>query len=743
MMKADREVLIKKAFREALKESKAPGGVLYVGTSDSVHLHVASGYRQTFPKTRPAKKDTLYDLASVTKVVGTATAIMQLKEQQKLSLDQPVTDFVPLPELSQITLKHLLTHTSGLVAVERYFTSMTSLDAMLQRYAKEGIESLPDVEHLYSDVGYMLLGRVVEEASRESLEVYCQKNIFAPLEMNRTSYNPPKSWVANCAPTENDPWRGKLVHGEVHDENTWAVGGISGHAGIFSNAPDLAKFCRGLMTGKILKLDTLREMTTMNQKPLYPWQGIGWQIDPWSTKKTGFLPSRAAFGHTGWTGTSIWMDVDTDLFVILLSNTCHPDREDRDNETLRRTVHTAIGKTFYTHTNTHSGLDRLVRENFKIIEDRRFALLTNHAAVDQHSRHILDVLGFVPDLQLKRLYSPEHGIRGQAEAGEKIEGQDSAVPVTSLYGKQKAPAPHELAEIDVFLIDLQDIGARYYTYMATMKACLEACAEADVPVVVLDRPNPVNGITLEGPIAENTNSLVSSTAIPIRHGMTMGELAVWFQENDLKRANLKLEINYLDNWQPKRMFDECTLPWIAPSPNMPDPDTALLYIGTCLIEGTNLNEGRGTETPFKILGAPWLDAQAVLKNISQKDHMGCRLEGQKYTPTSIPGKATNPKYNDEECNGIRIHVEDPKKVSAFQLAVAILSAIQKTHSDKLEFIPFFDTLAGGPDVRERILDGQSASRMIKAYKPGLERFNQQRPHLYNEEGIPYSFLEED
>jgi uncharacterized protein YbbC (DUF1343 family)/CubicO group peptidase (beta-lactamase class C family) len=742
-MKADQEVSIKKAFKEALKESQAPGGVLYIGDSHSTHLHIASGNRQTFPKMKPAKKDTLYDLASVTKVVGTATAIMQLRDLQKLSLDQPITDFVPLPELNQITLKHLLTHTSGLVAVERYFTSMTSLDAMLQRYAKEGIEYLPNVEHLYSDVGYMLLGRVVEEASREPLDTYCNKHIFTPLDMNRTSYNPPKAWLNNCAPTENDPWRGKLVHGEVHDENTWAVGGISGHAGIFSNALDLAKFCRGLMTGKILKLDSLREMTTMNIKPLYPWQGLGWQIDPWSTKKTGFLPSRVAFGHTGWTGTSIWMDLDKDLFTILLSNTCHPNREDRDNETLRRIVHTAIGNSFYTHTNTHTGLDRLIRENFKVIEDRRIALLTNHAAVDQHGRHILDVLGYAPDLQLKRLYSPEHGIRGQAEAGEKIEGQESSIPVTSLYGKQKAPELDELKQIDVFLIDLQDIGARYYTYMATMKACLEACAQADVPVVVLDRPNPVNGITIEGPIAQNTTSLVSSTAIPIRHGMTMGELAVWFQENDLKHANLQLDINYLDNWQPHRMFDECTLPWFPPSPNMPDPHTALLYVGTCLIEGTNLNEGRGTETPFKILGAPWLDTKAVLKEISPKDSVGCRLESKKYTPVSIPGKASNPKYNNEECNGIRIHIHEPKKVHAFQLTIAVLTAIQKIQPDKLEFNSFFDTLAGGPDIRERFKKGQSANKIIKAYQTELEQFNQQRPRLYNEEGIPYSILEKD
>ena len=729
--------LYKTLLHNAVAESKSPGAVLYVGDLQTTHAHIAEGYRQLIPKKKSARRDTLYDLASLTKVVGTITAIMQLRDRGLINLDQPITDFVPLPPFHKMTLRHLMTHTSGLVAVERYFESMTSQEEMFQNYAVGGIESDVDWEHRYSDVGYMLLGKVVEQVSRESLEVYFEKNIFAPLGMKRTSFNPPEEWRKNCAATENDPWRGKIMLGEVHDENTWAVGGISGHAGLFSTADDLAIFCRALLSGKLLNRKTVAEMVTMGIKPFYPWQGLGWQIDPWSSKKTGFLPSRTTFGHTGWTGTSIWLDSDTGPFVILLSNTCHPNRRSRDNETLRRVVHTEVGNMFYTETNAHTGLDRLVRENFKAIENKRIALLTNHAAVDQRGKHILEVLDYAPELQLVRLYSPEHGIRGQAEAGEKVHSQTATVPVISLYGAQKAPSRDELKKIDLFVVDLQDIGARYYTYMATMRRCMRACAEADVPVLILDRPNPLGGEVLEGPIAVNTDSLVCCSPIPIRHGMTMGELATWFARTDLRESRLTLSVKLLDNWQPRRLFSECQLPWIAPSPNIPTPEAALWYVGICLFEGTNLNEGRGTDTPFEVVGAPWLNGEAVIKDIPEKDIPGVRLEAITYTPVSIPGKSTSPRFMDEACEGIRLHLESPKDARPFRTAVALLAAIQKNHPDELAWdgSPPVDLLAGGPDLRLRIQRGESASAIVQAYADAVEDFDKHRPRLYDEDGI--------
>lgn len=725
----------------AVESAKAPGAVLYVGDRDHTYVHQAAGDRQLLPSRIETHKDTHYDLASLTKVVATTTAILQLRDRGILSLSDSITDYIPIRAFETITLLHLFTHTSGLVPVERYFESMHSMEEMLHHYGRDGIEREIDIEHAYSDVGFMLLGKVVELAGRMPLDRYCAENIFEPLGMHRTGYNPPEAWKKNCAATENDPWRRKVVLGEVHDENSWAIGGVSGHAGLFSTAEDLAIFCRALLGGDLLKSDTASEMIAFGTKPLYPWQGLGWQVDPWATKKIGFLPSRRAFGHTGWTGTSLWLDPDKELFCILLSNTCHPDRKSRDNEMLRRVVHTAVAKEFYTTTNAHSGLDRLIRENFGRINGKRIALLTNHAAVDQSGRHILDVLPDARELNLVQLYSPEHGIRGQAEAGEKISGQESAIPVVSLYGNRAEPSREELSGIDLFVVDLQDIGARYYTYMATMRRCMETCARLKVPILVLDRPNPLGGITMEGPIAENTDSLVSCTAIPIRHGMTMGELATWFVQNELKDRNVKLTINYLDNWQPHRLFPECSLPWKAPSPNMSTPETALLYIGMCLIEGTNLNEGRGTETPFAILGAPWLDADAVVGDMGEDDLPGLSLSAVSYTPRSIPGKSANPKFRDVACRGIRVTVTDAKNVCAFRMVIAVLQSTRMRHPDDFDFIPFFDTLAGGPDLRTRIEAGESTESIIERYDEQHTAFEEIRPRLYDDDGIPYEFIE--
>lgn len=731
------------ALRQAVLKAGAPGAVLHVGDLDRDYLVDAVGFRQLIPVRRPAHTDTLYDLASLTKVVATTTAVMKLCDAGHFDLSDSIADYVPIPAFRPLTIENLLTHTSGLVAFEHYYLTMRDLDAMLTRYAAEGIEDPPNEVHRYSDVGFMLLGKLVELVARDSLDAYCRREIFEPLGMTRTAFRPPEAWRGNCAPTEDDPWRQGILIGEVHDQNTWAVGGVSGQAGLFSCAGDLAKFCRAFLRGKILAPSTVDEILQFNRVPLYPWQGLGWQIDPWSSKKTGFLTSRTAFGHTGWTGTSIWMDRDNGLFVILLSNTCHPSRDDRDNETLRRIVHLAVSEEFYASSNTHSGLDRLVRENFAAIEEKRYALLTNHAAVDQLGRHILDVLRYTREAELKFLYSPEHGLRGQAEAGELVQTQSGPVPVISLYGEQKAPSKNELAEIDLFVVDLQDVGARYYTYMATMRRCLEACAQAGVPVLVLDRPNPLGGTVLEGPIASDTTSLVSSTAIPIRHGMTMGELALWFQQSDLADLDLDLTVNWLDNWPPRRLFNECNLPWVPPSPNLPAPESALLYVGMCLFEGTNLNEGRGTETPFSVVGAPWLDAGAVIERIHRLESVGAELEQVFYVPESIPGKAAHPRYEGETCHGIRIHVSNAHRLRPFTLAVALIAAIRDVHPSefKLDGSPAFDTLAGGPDLRKRIEVGHSALRIAEHYADALREFDAKRPRLYNRDGIPIELLE--
>ncbi len=725
---------LREALIESVRVSNSPGAVAYVGDRWGAVLHEATGNRQLVPAPMKAEVSTIYDLASLTKVVATTTAVMQLHEAGKVQLDLPVSHYLPIPAFRAFTLRHCLTHSAGLVPGLPYYKECSSIDEMLQRYADVPLKSQPGTRWLYSDVGFMILGRIVELIAADSLDAYCRKHIFEPLGMADTGFKPDTAHRARCAATENCPWRGTLMVGEVHDENAYAAGGVAGHAGLFGTAADLATFVRALLSGKILRPDTLNEMTRTPQIPAWPWQGIGWQLDGWSSKNSGFLTSRTTMGHSGWTGTSLWMDWKRGQFAILLGNTCHPSRSARNNPDFRRIFHAAVSKALYKNTiNTHSGLDRLQREDFGDLRGKRVALLTHHAAVDQLGRHILDVFALAPDVQLKLLYSPEHGIRGHAEAGESVPSENGNIPVISLYGARKAPTAEELSGIDWFVIDLQDVGARYYTYAATMKACLEACVLADVPVLILDRPNPVGGAILEGPIAINTGSPVCWGAVPIRHGMTMGEIALHFQRTEFAGTKLSVSVSALDNWLPSRFFDACSLPWLPPSPNIPDAGTAILYTGTCLFEGTNLNEGRGTETPFEVIGAPWLDSAAVLSILDEEACAGIQVDAIKYTPVSIPGKASSPRYQDTLCNGLRLTLLDAHAARPFAATVALIAAIRKTHPAEFAWGPSFDLLAGSDDLRTRLEQGEGWREIIAAYAPGIAAFEAVRPRLYRDE----------
>jgi uncharacterized protein YbbC (DUF1343 family) len=251
-----------------------------------------------------------------------------------------------------------------------------------------------------------------------------------------------------------------------------------------------------------------------------------------------------------------------------------------------------------------------------------------------------------------------------------------------------------------------------------------------VPFHVLDRPNPIGGTVLEGPVATTFGSNVCCAPIPIRHGMTMGETAMYFEKRFLVGSGLKLTVHLADNWPREFLFHQCTLPWNPPSPNIPAPDTALLYIGMCLFEGVNLNEGRGTATPFQLVGAPWLDAEAVVASLDLEMASGCSVSPVTYTPRSLPGKSSNPRYQDLECGGLFVSVATPDRVRAFGLAVAILAAVLRTHPGQVEWRSMFDLLAGGPWLREQLLAGRSAREIVAAVQPSLDAFEKERPKLY-------------
>ena len=721
------QVVLDKAVRDA----KAPGAVAFAGHHDKDLFYGASGYRAIIPDRLRAEKDTLYDLASLTKVVCTTTCILLLHERGALDLEQPVSEIIPVPSFRRFTVRHLLTHTAGLPSHKVWYKETKGLDAYVERIGTLELGWEPGLRRNYSDLGFMLLAKVVELVGRDSLDAFAEAHIFKPLAMKHTGFNPAAKQRKSCAATEDCLWRGKVMQGEVHDENAYAIGGVSGHAGLFAPADDLARFCRAMIGEKLLKRETLSKVSDPRNVATYPWQGLGWKMDPWAGGSEGYLPARRAIGHTGWTGTSIWMDLDAGYFSILLSNTPHPDRTRRRNRTLRQTFHDPLVRaTYHRQSNVHTGLDRVVWDGFDPVKGKRIGLLTNQGAVDSLGRHILDVLALDHDVEVAQLFSPEHGFTGQAEAGEKVANQRAQVPVVSLYGEQKRPTAAQLQGLDLFVIDLPDIGARYYTYMSTMKDCMEACARAGVAVHILDRPNPLGGEVLEGPVATRTNSLVCSAPIPIRHGMTLGELALFYKQIDTGLSRLKLTVSRLDNWPRRVMAPDNSLPWVSPSPNIPNFDSALLYIGMCLFEGVNVNEGRGTDTPFQIIGAPWLDAQRVIDSLKPFEYLGCTVMAEHYTPRAIPGKSTNPRYKDEVCQGIRITVERAEHARPFTLAYALLSAMHRFHRDEMTWRDFFDTLAGGDALRTAIQSGVDTETYLYSISAARESFVKRRPSIY-------------
>ncbi len=398
-----------------------------------------------------------------------------------------------------------------------------------------------------------------------------------------------------------------------------------------------------------------------------------------------------------------------------------------------------------------SGLDVVVAENFKSFQGEKVGLITNHTAVDRQGRHIADLFHRAAGVQLKALFGPEHGIRGVAEAGEKIATQidpKTGVPIHSLYGATYKPTPEMLQGLDALVFDVQDVGARFYTYISTMTMALEAAAENDLEFYVLDRPNPIGG-HVEGPVLEAQHrSFVGIHPIALRHGMTIGELAQmfvgegWashssFDSATAQRPNIvwnKLRVITLQNWSRQQFFHETKLPWIAPSPNMTNETTALLYPGMGLLEATNFSEGRGTKQPFEIVGAPWLDSKKAAA-LLREYFAGLEIETTTFTPQDLPGKAMNPKFEGKLCQALRFKISAPEKLESVKLGVALLWVLQKTHPDKLVISEKrLARLFGSAWLREMLLAGADLQAMWLRLEEEAASFRQFRKKylLYGE-----------
>ena len=364
------------------------------------------------------------------------------------------------------------------------------------------------------------------------------------------------------------------------------------------------------------------------------------------------------------------------------------------------------------------GIEVLLSEQLNLIRGKRVGLITNHSGVNRKLQHDIDVLASAPGVKLTALFSPEHGIRGAAQAGEKVRSAvdtKTGVPIHSLYGETRRPTTDMLKDVDVLVYDIQDIGSRFYTYISTLGECMQAAAERKIPLVVLDRPNPLSGDVVEGPLLDPAfRSFVGAYAIPIRYGLTPGELAGWIKSN--LKLDLELSIVKMKHWTRAQWYEETNLIWVPPSPNIPTMASAMVYPGMCLIEGTNLSEGRGTTTPFEIVGAPWLDGIKLAERLNALALPGALFRPVTFTPTLS-------KFSGEACQGVQLHVADRKLFRPFASALAIVDDIRRNYPEQFQFkSAHFDRLAGTDAVRKAMERNEPVAEIVAAWQKDLREF---------------------
>lgn len=666
---------------EEIAAGRLPGAVIVAAVRDKIVLRQAFGERSVAPSRKPATLDTIYDVASLTKVMATAPAIQQLVEQNRIELDRPAADYWPAfagNGKGQITIRHLLTHYAvlppgipaagwaGSEGAMQVIASLKPLGAAGSRF-------------LYSDVDFIVLGEVVQRVSGQPLEDYAARQIFRPLGMRDTGFRPSPALRERIAPS--DTVGGQLRWGEVQDPISHRMGGVAGHAGVFSTVDDLARFARAFLgssdAGKILRAQSIGEMTRPQSPPGgVSLRGLGWDID--SAYASFLAPhfSLRSFGHTGYTGTAIWIDPETQSFLIVLSNRLHPDGRGNVLPLLRKLAD-ATGNMARAgqRSPVMTGIDALEASGFRQLQGRRVGLLTNRSARDATGRRTADVLRGAPGVKMTALFSPEHGVDAVAE-GRISSGRDAetGLPVHSLYGDTRRPTPEMLSGIDTLVIDLPDVGTRYYTYATTMAYAMEEAGRHRVQVMVLDRPNPIRADIVQGPVLDpDLVSFITYLPMPTRHGMTMGELARLFRGE--RNIDVRLQVVALRRYERTQWFDQTGLGWVPPSPNLRRLEQAVLYPGVAMVEGANVSVGRGTDTPFEVMGAPWIDGVALARHLSARAVAGVRIEPVGFTPRESA-------FASQYCQGVRFTVTDRNKLDTSLLGLELIAALQKLHPDR-------------------------------------------------------------
>ena len=743
-------------MQAAVAKGSMPGGVVIIGHKDAVVYRKAFGSRSLEPTREAMTADTIFDLASLTKVIATTTAVMQLVDEGRVRIDDPVAAY--LPEFaqngkSQITVRELMTHFSGLPPDLELKEAWHGRDTAFKMAMQVQPTNPPGTKFVYSDINFEVLGFIVQKVTGVPLNEYTATHVFTPLDMTETAFLPPASWVPRVAPTQYDE-DGIMLRGVVHDPTARRMGGVAGHAGLFSTADDLAKFAQNLLSDhpKVLTRKAIEEMSTPQQPGSGSiLRGLGWDIDsPYSGPRGKLFPV-GSFGHTGFTGTSIWIDPESDTYIILLTNAVHPNGKG-NVLALRRQLADAVVEALHltfpenpekragaipkasdsTTTDRRAilrpgevnvGIDVLEADDFRELHPGanlpvRIGLVTNQTAVDAHGQRTADVLAHAPGIKLAAIFSPEHGIAGVLDTTAIGNSRDAAsgAPVYSVYGDSDAkrrPTDEEMAGVDLIVYDIQDIGARFYTYESTLGYFLEAAAKAGKEIVVLDRPNPIGGAHVQGPMLDaGRESFVGYWRTPVRHGMTVGELAQLF--NGERTIGAKLSVVRMEGWLRGDWFDATGRVWINPSPNMRSLSEAELYPGIGMIEGANISVGRGTDTPFELLGAPWIDAAALAAYLNAR-----AIDGVRFVPVNFTPNASNDA--NQACGGVNIIVTNREALDAPELGLEIAAALEHLYPRDFK-IAGIDGLMRNKATLDALTAGEDPRRVAEDWQDALKRF---------------------
>jgi uncharacterized protein YbbC (DUF1343 family) len=741
---------IDKLVQAQIRAGKFPGAVVLVGSGDRIVYRKAFGNRATQPTKLPMQVDTIFDLASLTKVVATTTAIMQLVERGQLRLDDPIAHY--WPEFAAngkggITVRQALTHYSGLRPDLPLRSNWSGYQTALAMIAAEQPVRAPGSGYEYSDINFEVLGELVRRSAGQPLDLYCRAHIFEPLGMRDTGFRPTAELHDRIAPTVY--WRKKIIWGQVNDPTAFRMGGVAGHAGLFSTADDLALFARMLLNGggsgnaAILQPASVAQMTSPRAAPDQARQrGFGWDLEAPPGNRNNILVPAGFYGHTGYTGTSLWVDPVTATYVIILTNRVYPD-DGGDVVALRNgianTVTAALAlpgalqgaragvppagdsssaSAAAPALPVKSGLDVIAAQQFAPLKGLRVGLIVNHSSRDAQGRRAIDLLRAAPGVQLTAIFSPEHGLDGRLD--QKIaSGTESGtgLPVYSLYGKTLRPTPDMLRNVDALVFDIQDAGVRFYTYISTMGYGMEAAAAAGIPFYVLDRPNPITADRVEGPMLDaNIRSFTAYFPLPVRYGMTPGELAALF--NTEYRIGAQLHVIRMEGYSRSAWYDQTGLQWVNPSPNLRSLTQTALYPGVAMIEGANVSVGRGTAAPFELFGAPWIDGRRLATYLNEREIPGVAFEPTTFTPTES-------NYHRQLCRGVKIALRDRNALDAPALGVEIASALHTLYPEQFTL---GDTLGmvGARSVLRAIWAGEDP-RLIRAnWQTSLWDFQQLR-----------------